>query len=155
MPRLDPEKGLLVYVDGSSSPKTKWGGWAYAIVDIDSHAEMASGAKEDTTNNRMELLAPIKALRYLHEEYGPCDVEIVSDSEYICKGYTEWLPNWKRSNFKNVKNTGLWQLLENWAESHVEVSWRWVRGHNGHIWNEKVDEMARLAREAAEVEKDD
>ncbi|WP_369601928.1 ribonuclease HI [Hahella sp. SMD15-11] len=101
------------------------------------------GGEPETTNNRMELMAAIEALRQLRSR---CRVELYTDSQYVRKGITEWIGGWKRRGWKNaagkpVKNQDLWQLLDDLTQKH-EVHWHWVRGHSGHALNERADELA-------------
>jgi len=101
------------------------------------------GGERLTTNNRMELTAAIKALESLNR---PCRVVLTTDSEYLRKGITEWMPNWKRRGWrtaarKPVKNEELWKRLDELAGQH-EIEWKWVRGHSGHPGNERADELA-------------
>ena len=105
-----------------------------------------SGAEADTTNNRMELMAAIRALETLKR---PCKVTLFTDSVYVQKGISEWLSNWKRRGWKTadkkpVKNADLWRRLDAAAQAH-DIRWRWVRGHSGHPENERVDALAREA----------
>ncbi|EQD70902.1 ribonuclease H (RNase H), partial [mine drainage metagenome] len=108
-----------------------------------------SGGEPETTNNRMELMAAIAALEALRR---PCRVELSTDSQYLRQGITEWVPRWQRNGWRTaskapVKNQDLWQRLDAAAKPH-EVRWSWVRGHNGHPENERVDQAARAAAEA-------
>ncbi len=101
------------------------------------------GGEANTTNNRMELLAAISALEALKE---PCQVVLTTDSEYVRKGITEWMPNWKKRQWKTaakkpVKNADLWQQLDAAAEKHT-IDWRWVKGHSGHRENDIADALA-------------
>lgn len=101
------------------------------------------GGEAETTNNRMELMAAIQGLSALRE---PCDVVITTDSQYVRKGITEWLANWKRNGWRTaakepVKNADLWQQLDEQNRRH-QVSWHWVKGHNGHRENEMADVLA-------------
>jgi ribonuclease HI len=107
------------------------------------HRKELCGGTLETTNNRMELTAVIEALRVLK---GPSSLDLMSDSQYVLKGINEWLPNWKKRNWrtaskKPVKNVDLWQQLDSLAQSH-EIKWVWVKGHSGDIGNEKADELA-------------
>ncbi len=115
-----------------------------------SHEKTLHGGELQTTNNRMELLAVIQGLRALKR---PCAVTIHTDSQYVMKGMTEWLANWKRRGWltadkKPVKNAELWQLLDEQVGRHT-VSWRWVRGHAGDPGNERADQLANMGVEAA------
>src|SRR5690606_418978 len=106
------------------------------------------GGEPDTTNNRMELLAVIEALKALKR---PCAVTVHTDSQYVQKGMTEWLPNWKRRGWKTadkkpVKNADLWQELEKQVVQH-DLDWKWVRGHAGDPGNERADELANMGVE--------
>jgi len=105
-----------------------------------------SGSEAQTTNNRMELTAAIRALESLKR---PCEVQLTTDSEYVKRGITEWLQDWKRRGWKTaakkpVKNADLWQRLDAVAARH-RIQWLWVRGHSGHPENERADELANLA----------
>lgn len=110
------------------------------------------GGERHTTNNRMELMAAIQALEALKD---PCEVNLTTDSQYVRKGITEWLANWKKRNWqtaakKPVVNKDLWQRLEAAAERH-RVKWHWVRGHSGHSENERADQLANRGIDEAEV----
>src|SRR5690606_6560896 len=101
------------------------------------------GGEPETTNNRMELTAAIRGLAELKR---PCQVRLVTDSEYVMRGITEWLPNWKKRGWKTaakqpVKNADLWQQLDEQVGRH-QVTWEWVRGHTGHHGNERADQLA-------------
>jgi len=116
------------------------------VLRSGSHEKELRGGELDTTNNRMELTAAIRALAALKR---PCHVQLYTDSEYVRKGITEWLPQWKARNWrtadkKPVKNVDLWQALEREIERHT-IEWHWVKGHSGHPDNERAD---RLANEA-------
>lgn len=104
------------------------------------------GAEADTTNNRMELTAAIRALEALKQS---CKVQLTTDSNYVRHGITQWLANWKRKNWrtadkKPVKNVDLWQRLDELSRQH-DIQWHWVRGHSGHVENERADALANLA----------
>ena len=134
-----------IWTDGACSGNPGPGGWA-ALLRYGDHERTLSGAEPRTTNNRMELLAAIRALEALRR---PCRVRLVTDSEYLKKGITEWLPRWKArgwrtSERKPVKNADLWRRLDELATRH-HVEWEWVRGHAGHPENERVDRLARAA----------
>jgi ribonuclease HI len=109
------------------------------------HEKMISGGVKDTTNNRMELMAALEALRALNQPY---QVTLFTDSEYLKRGITEWMPNWKRRNWRRkggtLANVDLWMGLDEEMTRH-EIDWRWVRGHAGNVYNERVDRQARKA----------
>lgn len=134
-----------IFTDGACRGNPGPGGWG-AMLRYDSDIKELRGAELETTNNRMELLAAINALQALKR---PCRVHLTTDSEYVRRGITEWLDNWKRRGWKTagkkpVKNADLWQQLEQAAEPH-QVEWFWVRGHSGHPENERADQLANLA----------
>ncbi len=134
-----------IYTDGACRGNPGPGGWG-ALLRYRGREKTLSGAEADTTNNRMELMAAIRALETLKR---PCKVTLFTDSEYVRKGITEWLKNWKRRGWrtadkKPVKNADLWRRLDTAAAAH-DIHWRWVRGHSGHPENERVDELARKA----------
>ena len=134
-----------IYTDGACSGNPGPGGYG-AILKRGEHIHELSGCEPETTNNRMEMRAVIEALRLLDQ---PCRVRITTDSNYVVKGMTEWLPGWVRRNWVNaqkkpVLNRDLWETLLKLSRLH-EIEWAWVRGHDGHEENERCD---RLAREA-------
>lgn len=135
------------YTDGACSGNPGPGGWG-AVLISNQHKKELSGAENNTTNNRMELLAVIEALRALK---GSCHVTVTTDSQYVKNGITSWIKTWqkngwKTANKKPVKNQDLWQQLE--AETHHHnISWQWVKGHSGHPENELADTLARRAIE--------
>ena len=136
-----------IYTDGACSGNPGPGGWG-VLLRYGGHERTLSGAHTDTTNNRMELTAVIEALQALTR---PSRVLLTTDSRYVMDGITEWLPEWKRRGWltaarKPVKNVDLWQQLDGVVGRH-DIEWRWVKGHSGHVDNERVD---RLAREALE-----
>jgi ribonuclease HI len=137
-----------IFSDGACRGNPGPGGWG-ALLRYKDTEKVLSGAEELTTNNRMELMAAIRALESLSR---PCQVVLTTDSEYVLRGITEWLPGWKRRGWrtadkKPVKNEDLWRRLEEAASSH-QVEWRWVRGHSGHVENERVDRLANEAIDA-------
>lgn len=139
------KKHVEVFTDGACRGNPGPGGWG-VLLRSDSIEKEMYGSEPETTNNRMELMAAIKALTVLKE---PCRVDLTSDSEYVRKGITEWLPNWKKRGWKTaakkpVKNKDLWQRLESVAERH-KVTWHWVKGHSGHRENEIADRLANIA----------
>ncbi|MDY6867900.1 MAG: ribonuclease HI [Chloroflexota bacterium] len=135
---------VTVYTDGACRGNPGPGGWG-AILRFGRHERELSGGEKDTTNNRMELRAALEALCALTES---CQVTLYTDSEYLKRGITEWLPNWKRRNWRRkggkLANVDLWMKLDEEMGRH-QVHWRWVRGHSGHIMNERVDKLARKA----------
>ncbi len=135
---------VTIYTDGACQGNPGPGGWG-AILRYGRHERELSGGEKDTTNNRMELRAALEALRALKEA---CQVTLFTDSEYLKKGITEWLPNWKRRNWRRkggkLANVDLWKKLDDEIVRH-EIRWRWVRGHAGNVMNERVDKLARQA----------
>jgi ribonuclease HI len=135
-------KTVTIYTDGACRGNPGPGGWG-ALLDYEGRTKQMKGGEPDTTNNRMEMMAAIRALQALQQ---PCTVVLYTDSTYVRKGITEWLPNWKKNNWrtagkKPVKNADLWQVLEAEAARH-EVDWRWVKGHSGDPGNEAADQLA-------------
>ena len=136
-----------IFTDGACSGNPGPGGWG-AIMRSKGVEKELSGGEKDSTNNRMEMMAVIVALESLTR---PCAVKITTDSQYVMKGMQEWLPGWKKRNWKTaakkpVKNVDLWQRMELAAQAH-ELEWEWVRGHQGHIENERADQLAVAARD--------
>ena len=136
---------IKIYTDGSCLRNPGDGGWA-AIIIIDGETKEISGSERDTTNNRMELLAPINALKEMKQNE---QIEIYTDSQYVKLGITEWinkwvLNNWKTSKKEDVKNKDLWVELYNLNET-LDVKWNWVKAHAGNTMNEKVDQLAKKA----------
>lgn len=143
------EKLVEIYTDGACSGNPGPGGWGALLRYGDSEKELYGGAA-GTTNNRMELMAAIAALEALKR---PSRVRLTTDSTYVKNGITQWLPNWKRRNWrtagkKPVKNADLWRRLEAAMAPH-QVEWAWVKGHAGHPDNERADELARQGVELA------
>lgn len=143
-PKHDQKPSVMLYTDGACTGNPGPGGWA-AILVWGEHQKSLSGFDPQTTNNRMELMAPIEGLKALKQ---PCSVIVVSDSQYVVHAFTKgWVESWQRRNWqtadkKPVKNKDLWLELLKQVEIH-RVMWEWVRGHNGHIYNELCDEIAR------------
>jgi ribonuclease HI len=136
---------VTIYTDGACRGNPGPGGWG-ALLRFGEHVKELRGAESNTTNNRMELTAAIRAFAALNR---PCSVQLYTDSQYVRKGITEWLPQWKARDWrtadkKPVKNVDLWQALEREIERHT-VEWHWVKGHAGDPGNERAD---RLANEA-------
>lgn len=139
------KRNIKIYTDGACRGNPGPGGWG-ALLRYNGHEKKLSGAVLETTNNRMELTAPIEALTALKQS---CIVTIITDSQYVKNGITQWIHRWKRNGWrtsdkKAVKNADLWQQLESLADKH-EVTWQWVRGHTGHPENELADELATTA----------
>lgn len=140
---------IEIFTDGACSGNPGAGGWGALLRYRDIEKEL-SGGEIQTTNNRMELTAVIEALKALKTT---CNITIYTDSKYVMSGICEWMPNWKRNNWKtankkaDVKNVDLWLQLDDLIQKH-EIRWVWVKGHNGHPENERVDGLAR-----AEVQK--
>ncbi len=130
-------KKITLFSDGSALGNPGPGGYGVILRYGDSEREL-SGAYEHTTNNRMELLGVIEGLRALKE---PCDVDVISDSSYVVKGINEWLTNWIKKDFKKVKNPDLWRDYIEVSKPH-KINAIWVRGHDGHIENERCDKLA-------------
>jgi ribonuclease HI len=131
-------KKIEVYTDGSSLGNPGPGGWC-ALLRYKGHEKILKNGEDMTTNNRMELTAVVEALKALKE---PCEIDLYSDSEYVLKGISEWLPNWIKKNFKNVKNIDLWKEYINVSKGH-KVHVNWVKGHSGHKENEICDKIAK------------
>lgn len=135
-------KTVKIYTDGACSGNPGPGGWGAVLYYQDTEKELYGGEK-DTTNNRMEMTAAIEALRALKQ---PCIVHLYTDSTYVKDGITKWMANWKRNNWRTaskqpVKNKELWQALEEALSKH-DITWHWVRGHNGDTGNERADSLA-------------
>ncbi len=136
-----------IFTDGACSGNPGPGGWC-AILRYKGQEKELKGGEPDTTNNRMELLAAISALKALNRS---CAVDLYSDSNYMRDGITKWIFGWKRKGWKTadgkpVKNVELWQALEEEKNRH-DVTFHWVRGHAGHAENERADELARAGME--------
>jgi len=138
---------IKIYTDGSCLKNPGNGGWA-AIINIKDEIKKISGSVKDTTNNKMELMAPIKALQEIKE---PQPIEIYTDSQYVKLGITDWVHKWVKNNWltskkEPVKNKELWIQLYELNKSH-EIKWIWVKAHAGNILNEEVDLLAKQAAE--------
>ena len=134
---------MQIYCDGSCKGNPGPGGWAAVFINQDVITKKINGYFADTTNNRMELTAAIEALKCL--KVGEA-VEIHTDSTYLKNGITVWIKSWKKSNWKNgkIKNIDLWKELDMLDEG-VNVTWHWVKAHNGNKYNEMADYLAKLA----------
>lgn len=140
-------KSIEIHTDGACLGNPGPGGWA-ALLRFNGAEKTLAGGEPQTTNNRMELMAAIMALEGLKV---PCAAILHSDSKYVLQGISEWLPGWKRKGWKTsgggaVKNQDLWQRLDAAAALH-QMQWQWVKGHNGHPDNERVDALARAEAE--------
>jgi len=134
--------GVVIYTDGACKGNPGPGGWG-ALLRFGAHERELYGGERETTNNRMELTAVIRALEALKR---PCRVALYTDSQYVRKGITEWLAQWKRRDWKTadrkpVKNVDLWRELDIVAARH-DIRWHWVKGHAGHPENERADALA-------------
>lgn len=135
-------KQVEIFTDGACKGNPGPGGWG-ALLRYGEIEKSLYGGERETTNNRMELMAAIEGLSALRE---PCSVKITTDSQYVRKGITEWMSNWKRNGWRTaakepVKNADLWQRLDEQNQRH-QVSWHWVKGHAGHRENEIADSLA-------------
>ncbi|RDU69907.1 ribonuclease HI [Helicobacter cholecystus] len=131
-------KKITLYCDGSSLGNPGAGGWC-AILCYKDKEKILSGGEANATNNQMELKAVVESLKALKES---CEVEIVSDSKYVCEGINSWLNTWVKKNFKDVKNPLMWQEYLQVSAPH-KIKATWVRGHAGHIYNERCDTIAK------------
>jgi ribonuclease HI len=134
-----------IFTDGACRGNPGPGGWG-VLLRHNGHEKTLYGAEPLTTNNRMELMAAIRALESLKR---PCRIRLVTDSQYVQKGISEWLPGWKRRGWKTadrkpVKNVDLWQRLDSATRGH-DIRWQWIRGHSGHPENEQADALANRA----------
>jgi ribonuclease HI len=129
---------IEIYTDGSCLGKTKNGGWS-GVYLLNNQAWSLSGGEKNTTNNRMELKSVIKILDFVHESDS---YVIYSDSMYVINGITKWIKKWRRTNYKDIKNRDLWEILDKAVENR-KIEWKWVKAHNGDRWNEYVDTLAR------------
>lgn len=149
----DENRMVVIHTDGGCSGNPGPGGWG-AILQWRGHEKELSGFEVETTNNRMELMAAISALESLKR---PMYVQLVTDSNYVKNGITQWIRNWKARGWKTadkkpVKNRDLWERLDQAIERH-DIDWRWIKGHAGHELNERADQLAteavRKAKEQA------
>ncbi|HET8554666.1 MAG TPA: ribonuclease HI [Rhodanobacteraceae bacterium] len=149
--KADPAR-VDIFTDGACLGNPGPGGWA-ALLRSKDREKLLSGGEQHTTNNRMELSAAIMALEALNRA---CHVSLTTDSRYVMQGIEDWLPRWRARGWrtadgKPVKNQDLWQRLAAAADAH-QVHWHWVKGHAGHIENERVDKAARAEAEKFKVE---
>ena len=141
-------KQVDIFTDGACKGNPGPGGWG-ALLRMGSNEKQLSGSEPDTTNNRMEMTAVIRALEALIE---PCSIKLHTDSRYVIDGMTKWLAGWQRKGWVSaskqpVRNQDLWHELIA-AALHHEIEWVWVKGHSGHIENERVDKLASDAAES-------
>ncbi|TDJ65064.1 MAG: ribonuclease HI [Proteobacteria bacterium] len=142
---MNTQSLVEIFTDGACRGNPGLGGWG-ALLHYEGIEKRINGAEPDTTNNRMELAAAIEALRALKL---PSRVRLWTDSKYVQQGITQWLPNWKKQNWrtsgnKAVKNKDLWKILDKLSARH-DIEWRWVKGHSGNAGNEAVDALANQA----------
>jgi len=142
------QKHVEIFTDGSCLGNPGPGGYGAVLKYKETSKELSQGYKL-TTNNRMEMLATIVALQSLKE---PCTVTLTTDSQYVRQGITQWISKWQKNNWKtasrqDVKNVDLWKQLYAENQRH-KVQWNWVKGHSGHIENERCDDLARQAAES-------
>ena len=136
---------VIVFTDGGCRGNPGPGGWG-ALLRFGDHEKEMYGYEEETTNNRMELMAAIRSLEILSRD---CTVVLTTDSQYVRQGITEWMDGWKKRGWKTaakkpVKNKDLWQRLDEAVQQH-DIDWQWVKGHSGHEGNEKADDLANRA----------
>ena len=139
------ERSIEIFTDGACSGNPGPGGYA-AIIRVDNKEVVISGGERDTTNNRMELMAVIEALK---KDKVPSRIRITTDSNYVVRGMKEWIFKWIKNGWKNsqkrpVSNRDLWETLLKLSSGH-EIEWNWIRGHNGHPENERCNRIARQA----------
>ena len=142
-------KKIEIFTDGACKGNPGPGGWG-VILRMGKHEKEMSGSDPQTTNNRMEMTAVIRALNALTE---PCEVTVCTDSRYVIDGMTKWVQGWQKKGWINaskqpVRNADLWHDLIDAVRRH-KVSWQWVRGHDGHVENERADKLASDAARAA------
>ena len=135
-----------IYTDGACSGNPGPGGWGAVILEEDKNQKNISGNEKDTTNNRMELMAPIMALKKIKTN---SEVVIYTDSKYVKNGITEWIKNWEKNGWKSankkpVKNKDLWIKLDNLCKDN-KIIWKWVKGHSSNKYNNLADELATKA----------
>ena len=135
---------IKIYIDGACSGNPGNGGWGVVILENDNDPIFLKGGENQTTNNRMELTAAIKALQYFNNSE---ELTLVTDSKYVKDGIQSWIANWKKNGWKTtskkpVKNKELWLKLDSEISKH-NINWEWVKGHTGDTYNEKADSLAR------------
>lgn len=139
------ENAVIVYTDGACSGNPGAGGWAAIITGLATGEVVLSDGENQTTNNRMELMATIASLRHLSHRASQ-KIIIYTDSQYVKNGITAWIENWKKNGWQTakkdpVKNIDLWQQLDE-LNAMLEPQWQWVKGHDGHEYNERCDQLA-------------
>lgn len=141
-------KNIEIYTDGSSLGNPGPGGWGVVVVEKEKIIEELGGCDKDTTNNRMELEAAIEAIKYINKKHKESTVTIHADSTYVLNGVTNWIFGWEKNgwrtaNKKPVMNQELWkELIAEVRKSKASITWQKVKGHSGHIYNDKADEIA-------------
>lgn len=145
MPRAKPKGSLVIYTDGACSGNPGPGGWG-VLMQFGNKEKTLKGGEKETTNNRMELMAAIKALEAIKPEFKG-EITLWTDSTYVLKGITEWIHGWKKRGWKKsdkkaVINKDLWQRLDV-LNAKKDINWKWVKGHAGVEGNERADELAR------------
>ncbi|WP_026375043.1 ribonuclease HI [Aestuariibacter salexigens] len=148
------KKHVEIFTDGSCLGNPGPGGYG-AVMLYNKHRKELSGGFANTTNNRMELLAAIMALKTLRET---CQVNLTTDSQYVKNGINQWIHNWRKNGWrtadkKPVKNVDLWQQLDEQVSRH-HITWHWVKGHSGHAENERCDQLAREAAQQPDLPED-
>lgn len=139
---------LVIYTDGSTVKNPGTGGWAYIILKNTEIISRGAGKEDNTTNNRMELMAVIQSLQEFKSEFA-CELKVITDSKYVQNAFVQgWLAKWKRNGWKTnlgpVKNQDLWTSLDLLVSRH-RITWEWVRGHSGDTYNDMVDKLAYAA----------
>ena len=142
---MDNKKTVEIFTDGGCRGNPGSGGWG-TLLRYGNNEKELYGYEAETTNNRMELMAAIKGLEVLDQ---PCNVILTTDSQYVRQGISQWMDNWKKRDWKTaakkpVKNKDLWQRLDKATQQH-KIDWKWVKGHSGHIENDRVDALANKA----------
>jgi ribonuclease HI len=134
-----------IFTDGACKGNPGPGGWG-ALLRVNGQSKELKGSEPETTNNRVEMQAVISALESLKQ---PCSVQLTTDSKYVLDGVKSWMPNWKKRGWKTaskapVKNKDLWMKIDVLVQAH-DIEWAWVKGHSGHVENERVDQLANDA----------
>lgn len=138
------DESVIIYTDGACRGNPGPGGWG-VLLQYKGKIKELYGGEQDSTNNRMELMAAIQGLETLSRG---CNVLLYTDSKYVLQGITEWMPNWKKRGWKTVakkpvKNEDLWRKLDSAIQKH-KINWQWVKGHSGDAGNERADTLANL-----------